>query len=110
MPYTPKVLGQFSITAPSTLYDVYTVPALTRATISTIVVANRTGASVTFRVSIAVAGAADDVKQYLYYDIPIPANDTFAATIGATVGPADVVRCYGSSTGISVNLFGIEET
>lgn len=109
MPYTPKVLGQFSITAPNTLYDVYTVPALTRATLSTIVVANRSGSSVTFRIAIAVAGAADDVKQYLYYDIPIPANDSFAATIGVTVGPADVVRCYGSSTSISVNLFGIEE-
>ena len=108
MPYTPKVLGQSNPSAAS-FTDAYTVPALTRATISSITVANRSATTTTFRVSIAVAGAADDPSQYLFYDIPCPGNDTFTATIGATVGPADVVRVYATLATLSFNLFGIEE-
>lgn len=79
------------------------------STVSTLSVCNR-GTATTFRVSMAVAGAADDVKQYLYYDLPIGANDTFLATIGITLGETDVVRCYAASDNVSFNLFGIEST
>jgi len=110
MPVTPKVLGQLSASAPTTLEDVYTVPALTKTTVSTFTVVNRGATQETFRVSVAVAGAADNVKQYVAYDVPVPANDIFGATIGMTLGPADVVRFYASSTNLNINVFGIEET
>lgn len=104
----PKILGQSNPLA-TTLTDAYTVPALTRATISTITVANRSATPTSFRISVAVAGAVDDVKQYLFYDIPIAGNDSFAATIGVTLGPADVVRVYDALATLSFNIFGIEE-
>jgi len=108
MPYTPKVLGQSNPSA-TTLTDAYTVPALTRATVSTIVVANRSATPTAFRISVAVAGAADALEQYTHYDIPIPGNDSFGATIGLTLGPADVIRVYATLATLSFNIFGIEE-
>lgn len=103
------MLGQ---TNPSitTLTDHYTVPASTTVTVSSIVVCNRGAADLTFRISIAVAGAANDNKQYLYYDVTCPANNTFVATIGATLGAADVIRVYTSVATASFTSFGVEVT
>lgn len=109
MALTPKVLGQSNPSA-TTLTAAYTVPASTKTTVSTITVANRSGTSTSFRISIAKAGAADSLEQYIYYDIAIPGNDTFAATIGITLEPTDVVRVYATLATLSFNVFGIEET
>lgn len=97
--------------APSatTLTDLYTVPGATSSTVSSIVVCNRGATSETFRIAIALAGAADATKQYLYYDLPIAANNTFIATIGVTLAAADVVRIYASNANLSFNIFAIEE-
>ena len=109
MAETLKVLDQ---TAPSaaSLTDGYTVPASTSAVVSTLVVANRSGTPTAFRVSVAPAGAGDSVEQYLYYDIAIDGNDTFAATIGITLETTDVVRVYATLATLSFTLFGSEIT
>ena len=109
MAITYKVLGQSSPLA-ATLTAAYTVPALTTATVSTITVANQSATANTFKISVAVANAADDVKQYLYADISIPGYDTFATTIGITLGAGDVVRVYNTLVGCSFNIFGAENT
>ena len=106
---TLKVLGQ-SAPAATTLTDCYVVPAVTQAAVSTIVVCNRGLTTETFRVSVAVAGAADATKQYLFYDISIVAGDTFCATVGVSLGAADVVRVWASSTDLSFQVFGAEVT
>lgn len=108
MAASPKVLGQSNPLA-TTLTDAYTVPGATRTTVSTITVANRSATATSFRISVAVAGAADSLEQYVFYDIPIQGNDTFAGTIGITLGPADVVRVYAALATLSFNIFGIEE-
>ena len=61
-----------------------------------------------FRLSVAVAGAVDASKQYLYYDVAIPAYNSFAATVGLTLGAGDVLRGYASSASVSFNVFGVE--
>ena len=103
-----KVLGQSAPVA-ATPTDLYTVPALKYAVASSIVVCNRSAVATSFRISVAVAGAVVDNKQYLYYDIPIPANDTFIATIGITLATTDVVRVYATLATLSFNLFGTED-
>ena len=105
----PKTLGQTSPSAAS-LTDSYTVPAVTKTTVSTITVANRSATATSFRISVAKAGAADALQQYLFYDVPILGNDTFAATIGITLETTDVVRVYATLATLSFNIFGIEET
>lgn len=102
-----KILGQSSPLA-TTLTDLYTVPSNTVATISSFFAANRTATGATFRASVAAAGAADDSKQYVYYDIELPANETFVATVGMTMSQTDVFRVYSSHSGVSYNLFGAE--
>ena len=99
----PKVLAQ---SIPSVLTDVYTAPQ-GGAVVSTVVVCNQSGAA-KFRISIAVAGAADDTKQYLYYDVDISANRTFTATIGITLAATDVIRVYSDTGTVSFNIFGVE--
>jgi len=109
MAQTEKILGQSYPTA-TVLTDLYTVPGATKAQTSTIVVSNQSASNDTFRISVAEAGAADSTEQYLYYDITIPGNDTFCATIGITLNTTDVIRCYSAGGTCSFNLFGIEKT
>lgn len=61
MANTYKVLSQTNPSA-TTLTDSYTVPAATQAIVSSISVANRSAISTSFRISVAIAGAADDAK------------------------------------------------
>lgn len=104
-----KILAQAAPLATS-LTDVYTVPALTSAVISTVTLCNQSGAGITVRVSVAKAGAADAPKQYLVYDSSISANSTVTIQVGATLATTDVLRVYVSSASISVNVFGTEIT
>lgn len=106
---TAKVLGQ-ALPAAGTLADLYTVPAAAKTVVSTLKVCNQSSAPTTFRVAIAVAGAADASKQYVYYDVPIDANDTFSATEGWTIGATDVIRVRSGNGQVSFNLFGVEVT
>lgn len=104
-----KVLGQ-SKPGATTLTALYTVPALTSALSSTITVCNQSATPTSFRISVAPAGAADATSQYLYYDVAIAGNDTFAATIGITLNATDVVRVYNTLATCSFSLFGVEIT
>lgn len=102
-----KVLGQSSPAA-TTLTDLYVVPASTEAVVSTISMCNRTGGTLTARVAVAPAGAADAVEHYIYYDVKVLKNDSIFTTIGITLAATDVVRVYASAVGLSFSLFGTE--
>jgi hypothetical protein len=104
-----KILAQ-SFPVIATLTDAYTVPALTSTVVSSVAVCNKSTTPSTFRISLAVAGAADTDKQYLYFDVPILGNDTFIATIGVTLAVTDVVRVYSGNGLMAFNVFGVEIT
>lgn len=109
MASTRKVLGQSAPNA-TTETTLYTVPASTNTVVSSIIVANRGAVVATFRVSVSVGGGATANKDYIYYDILMPPNDTFIATVGLTLAATDVVRCYASTANVSFNLMGEENT
>ena len=102
-----KVLGQLAPAATTTTV-LYTVPDMTQTTISSIVAANRTGSAITFRLSVHVAGASANDKQYLYYDKSVAANDSLAIVIGITLNQTDVLKVYTSAVDMSFNVFGCE--
>ena len=104
---TYKILGQ-SAPAATTETDLYTVPALTRAVVSTIVIANRSTSSATFRLSSSVAGAATSNKDFLAYDVTIGANSFLTLTLGITLATTDKLRVYASSANLSFNAYGTE--
>lgn len=106
---TIKVLGQ---SAPSgqVLTAIYTAPAKTSATVSSITICNRGSTDTTFRVAVSVAGASISDEHYIYYDQACYANDTFTATIGITLVATDIIRIYAGNGNLSFNVFGIEST
>jgi hypothetical protein len=104
-----KVLGQLAPAA-ATLSALYTVPGATSATVSSILVCNQNASTIKFRVSVAVANAADATKQYLYFDVDLTKKNTFSAVLGLTLGAGDVVRVYTDTTNVSFSLFGVEVT
>lgn len=104
-----KVIAQ-SNPAATTLTDIYTVPAARQAVISTIMVANRSNTNRSFRIAIAVAGVANDNKQYIAYDTVIEGNGIQEFTIGATLSATDKIRVYASAADLSFNVFGTELT
>ena len=102
-----KILGQLDAAA-TTIETLYTTPDLVMTTVSSLVVCNRTAASITFRVSIYQAGSSPDDKQFIFYDAPLAANSTLTTVIGITLTEGDLVKTYASAIGMSFNLYGVE--
>lgn len=106
MPITYKVLGSIDASSAGVSTLLYTVPSVTSAVISSLTVCNRNATDTSFRVGIGDAAPAG----YLYYDVVIPGNDTFVATLGITLDSAKSIYVYAATTGLSFNLFGSEIT
>ena len=109
MPDAIKVLGQLDVSATTTT-TLYTVPDLAQTTVSSLVICNRSSSCITFRVSVHVAGAGADDKQFIFYDEALAATTTRTVVIGMCLNQADVVKVYSSAADVSFNMFGVETT
>ena len=107
MATTYKVLGQ-SNPAATTATTLYTVPSATQAVVSTIVIANLTASSASFRIAIRVAAATLANSQYVAYDVTVGGGDSTALTLGITLGATDVITVYASSANLTFTAFGSE--
>ena len=96
-----------STPAANTPTDIYTVPTSRRATV-TVLVCNRNASATSIRISHAKAGAADNLVQYLAYDLALAANSTIA-TVNFTMAAGDVLRVRSASGFVTFNVNGIEE-
>lgn len=106
---TYKILGQANPLA-ATLTSLYAVPGVTQTIVSTITVCNRSATPTTFRLSVAIAAAADALQQYFAYDVPIGANEAMSFTLGISLQASDVIRCYATLATLSFQAFGVEKT
>ena len=97
-----SIASQTAVPA-TTLTDIFTSTGDTE--FRSLVVCNRSGTSATFRMSIALAAAADATSQYLFYDMPIVPNDSFTSALEIGVNLGDVVRFYASTANLTVTLF-----
>lgn len=106
----PQILAQKALAA-TTDENLYVVPAGTKSVIKSIFISNRTNASISIRLSFAINGEALADKQYIYYDLPITANDTFLVEPqdGIEMGADDIIRSRASASGISITLNGVEK-
>jgi hypothetical protein len=76
-------------------------------TLTSLVISNHNDEATTFRVSLALQGAADAQAQYLYYDTPLQGNDTFLAQFDLRLRRGDVVR-FSSMNGLcSITVSGV---
>lgn len=101
-----KTLAQAALAA-TTLTGVYTVGAGIQAAVSSVVVTNRGATDTTFRLAVAVAGAADDPKQYLMYDAALPAHESWVSP-PLTLDATDKLRAYAGNGNVTVQVFGLE--
>lgn len=102
-----KVLGQISPSI-NTLTPIYTVPAVTSTTVSSLIICNTNSITIRFRISIAIGGAVDTISQYLYYDLDLDGLDSFIATVGLSLGSGDVIRVQSDTTNVAFSIFGVE--
>lgn len=104
-----KILGQL-VPSINILSPLYVVPSSASASVSSLIICNQNTIQILFRISVALGGAADDPKQYLYFDVPLDGNDTFIATIGLSLASNDVVRIQSDTDNVSFNISGVEVT
>ena len=84
------------------------VSSTEKALISQIAVCNRSAAASLFRLSISLLGVPTTVKDYLYYDLPVNGNDTFAIELGVTLNANDVMRVFCGSAYLALLVFGAQ--
>ena len=101
-----KVLAQQATT--TSLVSMYTVPASTETIISSIVVANTSATDRTYRITVQPNNATLAQKHYIAYDVTSKANTTTSYTLGITLDATDQVYILGSTTDLSISLFGSE--
>jgi hypothetical protein len=110
---THKILAQYN-PPDNVLNTVYTVPASTRAYISSIWISYRYDSlNLTRFMALAVveSGGTPGNKHWLIKDETIPRDDTYIYRCGVTLGAGDTIRFQVSTSGagsFSVNVFGFE--
>jgi hypothetical protein len=108
MPTTYKILGQAMPTSTSNL-DLYTVPTGGQTVVSSLVVANTTASSATFRIFVRNNGAAAATSNAIAYDVPLAGNSFFSATQGLTIDAADIITVRSSvANALTFQVFGSE--
>ena len=84
----------------------YQVPTASRTFVEGLTVCNRSSNAQSLRVSVSAQGAATTLKDYVYFDLPIRANDTLLFEPDFTMSASDVIRIYASSADLSFILYG----
>jgi hypothetical protein len=89
----------------------YTVPPNALSTVvSSLAVCNQSNLPGSFRISVSPGGGPTTAKDYLYYDVAITGNNTFAATLGLMLSPGSVVRVYSATANLSFSIWGSSVT
>ena len=78
--------------------------------LATVTICNQAASATTFRLSVAIAGAADTAAQYTHSDVALAPNDTLTLTLGVTLAATDVLRARSANGQVSFNVFGAEIT
>lgn len=102
------ILGQGSPAANTDL-DIYTVPANRKATISTLVACNASGAATNYRVYARINSAAAGTGNRIASDVGITASASDGITWGICLGPGDVLTVRAANTNVAFTAFGVEE-
>jgi hypothetical protein len=92
-----------------TAANIYTCPTATAAVISTINVCNTSSTAATFTIGISTASATFQASGHLFFQVALAGNDSFTATIGATLDETNKFLVASSSAStVSFSVFGSE--
>jgi hypothetical protein len=106
MATTYKVLGQLA--PASTSGDLYTVPSVTEAVISTINVVNTGTTNSTISIAIRKNGATLATNQYIVNGLIVNPKVTFTYTSGLTMDATDVITVSSTNNDCAFSAFGSE--
>ncbi len=84
----------------------FQVPVSSRAFVEGITVCNRSSNAQSLRISISAQGLPTALKDFVYFDLPIRANDTLLVELDFTMNASDVIRIFASSVDLSFILYG----
>lgn len=108
-----RILGQLSFDTPS-WKSLYYPESGIYASCSTLILTNRLSNSINFSVAadgdgLGAPTLTSGLEKYIYYDITLPPQDSFAATIGMTLNwnYSEGLLVSGEN-GLSCTLFGAE--
>jgi hypothetical protein len=104
---TTKVLGQ-SYPSAATATTLYTAAAAAGTVVSTINVANLSGAADTIRIAIRPAGASLANQHYVSYEVSLGSGAVYTWTAGATLANTDVITVYSTNGTCAFSAFGQE--
>jgi hypothetical protein len=109
MAVTIKRLGAIASSGViGTADTLYTTPAATGTVVSTINVCNTSSSAATFTIGISTT-TSFVAAGYLFYQVSLAGNDSFTATIGATLDATNkYLLCSASASTVSFSAFGTE--
>lgn len=111
MPERLAILGQIRPTGAGAAVEAYRVPTDTQAVVSSIIVANTTGAETTFRIHAGLAPANGVVGNALFYDVPVAARSSVVLTLGATLAAGfGITVSAAAANAVTFTIFGQEVT
>lgn len=94
----------------NSLNDTLTVASEAQIIISKIVITETAGGTPTYSVSIAKAGESNADKQYLAKDVALTSKQLVVLGEGVTLDETDVVRFDGSTSAVTIQIFGVKIT
>jgi hypothetical protein len=105
---TYKRLGAVDVAA-TTDTVLYTVPTGKTAVISSLMICNRGGSKIAFRIA-HVDGPIGSLanEDYVYYELQLNAHDSFVATIGMTMSAGDTIVVRSDSINVNFIAWGSE--
>ena len=87
----------------------YTVPSTKQAITSSIYIANNSSTSQTYSVAVVPNGETLSSIHYIRKDVTIDGNDFHNIPTKITLSAGDQIITEGSSTEVSINIFGVEK-
>ena len=99
-----RILGQ---SLPPAATEAVLYNCTSTATISTLIACN-TGTAAEFNVAVRRKGASAEDKQYIYFETPLAAGESFALTGGMTLGEGESIWVESDTGDVAFNLFGAE--
>lgn len=107
-----KILGQSVTDGIATDYTVYTVPSATSSALSSMIIANNSGSSATYKTGI-VKSADSGTAGISNTQTIIPTKTIAAGEIdeivgGITLSAGDQIRIYSESPDLTVHIYGTE--
>jgi len=88
----------------ASLTDAYTVPAGFKFEFNVTAI-NRSATPTSYRLSIAITGAADSNEQYIAFDVPISGNGIYQSA-SYKINATDVIRVYATLATLSFTITG----